>query len=225
MILSIVAIQDADILTKLREGIAGLRWQDGRVSAGTTAREVKRNEQAVMNDPAGRAMRDAVTPHIAENVVVKAAARPRQISAPMIARTGVEGHYGAHVDNAMMGAGNARLRTDISFTMFLTDPDEYAGGELVVHAAGMTQSIKGKAGELVLYPSTSIHEVRPVTSGMRVVCVGWIESQIRNPAHREMLFDLENLRASLRQNLPTGAAELLTIDKTIANLLRMWGEA
>lgn len=225
MILSIAAIQDAQILAKLREGITALTWQDGRTTAGTAAREVKRNEQAVMNDPAGKAMRDALIPHIAEHVVVKAAARPRQISAPMIARTGPEGYYGAHVDNAMMGAGNARLRTDISFTLFLTDPDEYEGGELVVHAAGMTQSIKGKAGELVLYPATSIHEVRPVTSGARVVCVGWIESQIRDPAHREILFDLENLRASLRQSLPEGSAELLTVDKTIANLLRMWGQA
>ena len=153
------------------------------------------------------------------------AALPRFISPLMISRTADEGHYGAHVDNAFMGAKNARLRTDISFTLFLTDPAEYDGGELVVHSAGMTQAIKGKAGELVLYPSSSIHEVRPVISGTRIVCVGWIESQIRDPAQREMLFDMENLRATLRGSLPAGSPELLTLDKTISNLLRMWGAA
>ncbi len=224
MILNIAAIQDEKTLASLQSGLSALTWQDGRVTAGASAREVKRNEQAAMTDSAGKAMRDALAPIISENPVVKAAARPRRISALMIAKTGPGGHYGAHVDNAVMGSGDARMRSDISFTLFLTPPDQYEGGELVVHNAGMTQSIKGGAGELVLYPSTSIHEVRPVTSGARIVCVGWIESQIRDPFQREMLFDLENLRATLRSKLSSDAAELLTLDKTIANLLRMWGQ-
>ena len=95
----------------------------------------------------------------------------------------------------------------------------------MVHNAGLTQSLKGRAGELVLYTSTRIHEVRPVPAGARIVCVGWIESLIRDVGQREMLFDLENLRVSLRQRLPDDAPELLTLDKTMANLLRMWAEA
>lgn len=224
MILSIAAITSAEKLADLKAGIAALSWRDGRATAGATARAVKRNEQALMDDVAGRAMRAKITPFIAENPVLKAAARPRRFSPLMISRTEGEGHYGAHVDNATMGSGEGRMRTDLSFTLFLADPDEYEGGELVVHAAGMTQSIKGKAGELVLYPSSSIHEVREVTSGTRVVAIGWIESMIRDAAQREMLFDLENLRVSLRGSLPSGSAELLTLDKTIANLLRMWAE-
>jgi PKHD-type hydroxylase len=137
----------------------------------------------------------------------------------------VDGRYGAHVDNALMGKGAQRLRTDLSFTMFLTPPGEYEGGELVIHAAGMTQEMKGEAGYLVLYPSGSIHEVKPVTRGERIVCVGWIESLVADAGQREMLFDLENLRAALRQKLPAQSAELLTLDKTIANLLRMWARA
>ncbi len=121
-----------------------------------------------------------------------------------------------------MGKGGARLRTDLSFTLFLTPPGEYDGGELVIHAAGMTQELKGEAGYLVLYPSSSIHEVKPVTRGERIVCVGWIECLIADGAQREMLFDLENLRTALRRQLPAQSAELLTLDKTIANLLRMW---
>ena len=222
MVLSIAAIEDAQELARLREGVERLSWRDGRATAGTTARSVKRNEQAVMDDAAGRAMRERVIPLVAENPVVKAAARPRRLSAPLISRTAEDGHYGAHVDNALMGTGQARLRSDISWTLFLCDPGEYDGGELVIHAAGMTQSIKGQAGELVLYPSTSIHEVRPVTRGARVVCVGWIESLVRDPAQRETLFDLENLRATLRQSEAAGSPAMLTLDKTIANLLRMW---
>jgi len=224
MILVINALDDPGHLAALRERIALLEWRDGRETAGNVARAVKRNLQAAM-DTTGRRLRDELLPLIADNAVVKAAARPQRFSPLIVSQTGVGGQYGAHVDNAMMGKGSARLRTDISFTLFLTPPDEYDGGELVIHAAGMTQEVKGEAGHLVLYPSTSIHEVRPVTRGSRIVCVGWIESLVADQAQREILFDLENLRTSLRQTLPSQSPELLTLDKTIANLLRMWAHA
>jgi PKHD-type hydroxylase len=225
MILVINALDDPAHLAALRERIAMLEWRDGRETAGSVAREVKRNEQAAMDSTAGRAVQDDLARIIADHTVIKAAAQPRRFSPLIISRTGIGGHYGAHVDNAMMGKGAQRLRTDLSFTLFLTPPGEYDGGELVIHAAGMTQELKGEAGHLVLYPSSSIHEVRPVTRGTRIVCVGWIESLVADGAQREMLFDLENLRAALRQALPSQSAELLTLDKTIANLLRMWGHA
>lgn len=225
MILVINALSDAEHLAALRTRIAMLEWRDGRTTAGAVAREVKRNMQAAMESSAGRRMQDELLPIIAENPVVKAAAQPRRFSPLVISKTGEGGQYGAHVDNALMGKGAARLRTDLSFTLFLTPPGEYDGGELVIHAAGMTQELKGDAGYLVLYPSASIHEVKPVTRGERIVCVGWIESLVAGQAQREMLFDLENLRIALRQTLPLQSAELLTLDKTIANLLRMWVSA
>lgn len=225
MILVINALDDAEHLAALRERLAMLEWRDGRETAGAVAREVKRNLQAAMDTAAGRRMQDELLPIIADHTVVKAAAQPRRFSPLIISKTGVGGQYGAHVDNALMGKGAARLRTDLSFTLFLTPPGEYDGGELVIHAAGMTQELKGEAGYLVLYPSASIHEVKPVTRGERIVCVGWIESLLADSAQREMLFDLENLRAALRQTLPSQSAELLTLDKTIANLLRMWASA
>ena len=224
MIIGIAVIESPETLAEVQAMLEPLSWRDGRATAGATARTVKVNQQAVMTDDAGKAIRDRIAPLIGENGVLKAAARPRRFSPLMISKTENGGHYGAHVDNAIMGKGTSRMRTDISFTLFLSNPDEYVGGELVIHAAGMTQTIKGKAGEMVLYPSTTVHEVRPVTSGTRIVCVGWIESMIRDHAQREMLFELENLRVSLRQRLPDATAELLTLDKTIANLLRMWGE-
>lgn len=225
MILVINALDDAAHLAALLERIGMLEWRDGRETAGAVAREVKRNLQAAMESAPGRALQDELARLIEDNSVIKAAAQPRRFSPLLISKTGVGGQYGAHVDNAMMGKGAQRLRTDLSFTLFLTPPGEYEGGELVIHAAGMTQELKGEAGYLVLYPSGSIHEVKPVTRGERIACVGWIESLVADAGQREMLFDLENLRTALRQKLPAQSAELLTLDKTIANLLRMWARA
>ncbi|KEO90246.1 hydroxylase [Erythrobacter longus] len=222
MILSIAAISQAGKLDEIREGLTKLEWQDGRATAGKVASRVKVNEQAIMSKPAGRALQQMLTPLILDHPVVTAAVRPRHMSSLMISRTMDGGHYGAHVDNALMGKGAAQLRTDMSFTLFLSDPESYEGGELVVQSAGLTQTVKAPAGNLVLYPSTSIHEVKPVTSGTRIVAVGWIESQIRDAAQRELLFDLQNTRSSLAEKLPVDAPELLMIDKSIANLMRMW---
>jgi PKHD-type hydroxylase len=226
MILLINAIDDPQHLAALGERIALLDWRDGRETAGATAREVKRNEQAAMNSVAGRALQDELARLIGDHPVVRAAAQPRRFSPLIISRTGVGGHYGAHVDNALMGrgrsGGGAWLRTDLSFTLFLTPPGEYDGGELVIHASGIRQEVKGEVGHMVLYPSGSIHEVRPVTRGARIVCIGWIESLLGDQGQREIIFDLENLRTALRREGLGQSAELLTLDKTIANLMRMW---
>lgn len=222
MILVVDAIPEHDHLAAIHERIALLDWRDGRETAGAVAREVKRNEQAAMDSTAGRALQAELSGIVLDHPVVRAAAWPRRLSPLLVSRTADGGHYGAHVDNALMGKGDRRIRTDLSFTLFLTPPGDYEGGELVIHTAGMTQEVKGEAGHLVLYPSGAIHEVKPVTGGTRIVAVGWIESLVADPARREILFDMENLRASLRRQLPSQSAELLTLDKTIANLLRLW---
>jgi PKHD-type hydroxylase len=222
MILAIHAIPEADRLAAIMDRIALLEWRDGRETAGATARQVKRNEQAAMGSTAGRALQTELADILSDHPVIRAAAQPRRFSPLLISKTSDGGHYGNHVDNALMGRGDRRLRTDLSFTLFLTPPADYEGGELVIHAAGMTQEVKGEPGHMVLYPSGAIHEVRPVTRGERIVCVGWIESLVPDAVARELLFDLENLRASLRSALPAKSAELLTLDKSIANLLRMW---
>ncbi len=224
MILKISAIDDEAKLGSLRRRLDALTWRDGRATAGKVASAVKNNQQAVMTDPVGQEIHDQLLPLISGNAIVKAAARPRRFSRLMVSKTADGGHYGPHVDNAIMGSEQAKLRTDLAFTLFLSSPEEYEGGELVVHTASMASQIKGKAGEMVLYPATSIHEVRPVTKGERIVCVGWIESLISDQAQRELLFDFENLRASLRNKLDANSIELLTLDKNIANLARMWSK-
>ncbi|WP_114522471.1 Fe2+-dependent dioxygenase [Altererythrobacter sp. ZODW24] len=222
MILNIPVIEDAAQLQVVQDLIPGLTWQDGSNTAGKVAQAVKRNEQAVLNDSQGQAMRQAILPLIVDNPVLLSAARPRRFSHFTVSKTKDGGFYGPHIDNSLMGQGEGRMRSDLSFTLFLTPPEEYDGGELAVHSASVTQSVKAAAGQLVLYPSSSIHEVTPVTRGERVVCIGWIESLIADPARRELLFDLESTRNSLRNSLPDAASELLRLDKTIANLSRMW---
>jgi len=222
MLLSISAISDDADFTDIETLIDDLDWRDGRETAGAVAREVKDNLQAKMDLPSGRKLRDRLWPFIKDNPIIKAFARPRRYSNLLVSQTADGGHYGAHVDNALMGTGASRMRTDLSFTLFLTSAADYEGGELVIHSASGSQSIKGELGQLVLYPSSSIHEVRPVTNGKRVVCVGWIESLIADPIQRELLFDLENLRVSLRREFAPDAVERITLDKSIANLLRMW---
>ncbi len=148
MILVVDAIPDPDHLAAIAERIALLEWRDGRETAGAVARAVKRNEQAVMEGAAGRALKDELLRILAENPVIRAAAQPRRFSALLISRTGEGGGYGAHVDNALMGKGAGRVRTDLSFTLFLTPPGDYEGGELAIHTAGMVQEVKGEAGSI-----------------------------------------------------------------------------
>lgn len=223
-VLMVSGVLAPEEVARLREALEAEPWRDGKATAGRVARAVKANEQADLSGPSGKALRETIRKAVTEHVVVKAAARPRRISTIMVSRTANGGYYGRHIDNALMGSGERRIRTDLSFTLFLTSPESYEGGELIIHSSMGEQSLKGEAGDLVLYPSSDIHEVAPVTSGERMVAVGWIESVIANGQERALLFDLENLRVSLREVLPTNSAELLTLDKTIANLLRMWAK-
>jgi PKHD-type hydroxylase len=223
MLLMISAITDPSHLAAISDRLTMLDWRDGRSSAGPVAREVKHNFQAVIESTAGRALADQLQRGIADNPVVRAAALPRKFSSLIISKMADGGHYGPHVDNPLMaGRQHDRVRADLAFTLFLTPPTDYDGGELMIHSAGQAQEIKCDAGQMVLYPASSIHEVRPVTKGERIVCVGWIESLVADAAAREILFDLENLRTSLRAHLPAQSSESLTLDKTIANLLRLW---
>lgn len=224
MLLTINAIISGDDLSTMTEQLTKLSWRDGRLTAGKTASTVKRNEQANLRTERGLAVQGACMAAISNHPVLIAAARPKCFSNLLISRTSNGGHYGPHIDNALMKKGDARFRSDLSFTLFLTPPADYEGGELIIHTAGASHAVKGEAGDLVLYPSSSIHEVAPVSKGERIVCVGWLESTIADTAQRELLFDLANLRTSMRKAMPAQSAELLTIDKTIANLLRMWAK-
>lgn len=222
MILTISNVIPDHDLADIRKDMEKLQWRDGAETAGGMARIVKRNEQADLSSQIGKRLRERFQAALTSHPVVTSFARPLKFTRPMISRTRDGGGYGLHVDNPFMGSGAQHLRTDLSFTLFLNSPEDYEGGELSIEHSGSTQNIKENAGDVVIYPSTSLHQVKPVTSGERLVCIGWIESHVRSAEHREILFDLDNLKAELGKTHKPTSGELLMLSKTLANLKRMW---
>lgn len=213
-----------DVLTEVAAALRELRWEDGRNTAGATARRVKRNQQADLSSRTGSKVREVLLEAVKRHPVVEAYARPLKFAPPLISCSGEGDAYGLHIDNPVMGKGDARLRTDLSFTLFLSPPESYDGGELEIETVFKTESVKLPAGSMVIYPSTELHRVTPVTSGERFVFVGWIQSAIKDAAQRAILFDVTNLKAGLARRFPQGSPELLTLAKTESNLIRMWSD-
>jgi PKHD-type hydroxylase len=223
MILCIGEILTGEQLKRVRSALDGGSFEDGRKTAGWHARLVKNNEQMTVADPAAQALRSEVEKALTEHPVFQMAARPAKITPILFSRYRDGMTYGNHVDDPVMGQGSGRMRTDISFTLFLDDPDSYDGGELVTDTSAGEQSYKLPAGSVVLYPSSTLHRVEPVTLGQRRVAIGWIQSTIREPAQREVLFDLDTARRQLFERAgKTAEFDLLT--KSLANLQRFWAE-
>jgi PKHD-type hydroxylase len=192
---------------------------DGRASAGWHARLVKRNLQAGRDEPSLEELRARLTSLILANPVFQLAARPKALTPLLLSRYEPGMSYGTHVDDALMGG----LRTDLAFTLFLSEPDSYAGGELVIEAPVGEEPFKLAAGSLLLYPATTLHRVEPVTSGHRLAAVGWVRSHLRDAGKRELLFDLDTARRVLFERHGK-TAEFDLLSKCSANLLRMWAE-
>ena len=225
MLLQIPDLLSADEVRQARQLLEGAPWADGRDSAGPQAATVKNNQQLPHDAPAARAIRSLVLAGVERNPLFLTAALPKKIFTPRINRYGGDTpFYGAHVDNAIrFTADGERVRTDVSCTVFLSDPDEYDGGELQVQDTYGSRGVKLPAGHAVLYPGTSIHQVTPVTRGSRLACFFWIESMVRDIEQRRLLHDLDNTIISLRNEQgETPAAIALT--GTYHNLLRMWAD-
>lgn len=208
-------------LARARTELAGLSWVSGKRTAGAAARGVKQNLQADGSDPKVLALERFVVDALRRHPMFEIAARPARMTRLLFSRYEPGMTYGAHTDDALMGPSDDKLRTDLAFTLFLEDADKYEGGALVIESALGEQEIKLGAGDAILYPAGSIHYVAPVRSGVRLAAVGWIESFVADAGQREILFDLSVARDRLAV---AGAQreELLRLDKTISNLLRMW---
>jgi PKHD-type hydroxylase len=219
MLLQIADVLTADQLATLVKSLEGetAAFEDGRKTAGWQARDVKNNLQA--SGPAAERAVDAVKKALLQHGVFKAAAMPKSFVKLLVSRYLPGMEYGTHVDDALMGG----VRTDMSFTLFLCDPGTYDGGELVIEGNDGDTEVKLPAGHLVLYPTTTLHRVAPVTRGERLVVVGWVRSFIRSGEDREILFDLENVIAASRAaSIDRGILNRLL--KVKANLLRKWVE-
>ena len=210
-------VLSADEVALVRAALARANFEDGRETAGFAARLVKNNRQA--NDRKLETVRRLAEERISANDVFAMAVRPKALTSVMFSAYESGMHYGSHVDDALM----AGMRTDVSFTLFLSDPGAYDGGELVIESASGEDAVKLPAGSLVAYPSTALHHVAAVTRGTRLAAFGWARSLVRDAARREMLFDLDTARRQLFAR-EGKSAEYDLVSKSLANLLRMWVE-
>jgi PKHD-type hydroxylase len=222
MLLKIDGLLSTAEVAAIRAALAGVKFEDGRATAGVAVRDVKKNLQTVPLDKAIEEPRKVITAALLKSDAFTQHVLPRRLLPPMFNRYDAGMEYGSHVDNAIMGGGDP-MRADLSITVFLTDPADYDGGELVIDSDSEAQSVKMAAGSAVVYNSTSIHKVAPVTRGSRLAGVIWAQSFVREEARREILRDLMDL-ARWARNAAPGSVEAMKISKIRANLMRMWAE-
>jgi len=222
LLLQIPGVLNQGEIERLRSELAQASFEDGASTAGFVAREVKRNLQVPQNSEASRKCGAIVLDALRRNTMFYSAALPHRVHGPVFNRYDPGMTYGEHVDNAVMG-GTVSVRTDLAATLFLSAPDEYAGGELTVHDTFGAHRVKLPAGSMILYAGSSTHHVEPITSGRRLAAVLWVQSMVRDQAHRLSLFELDISLGALRQKVPD-APELSTLTALYHNLLRMWAE-
>jgi PKHD-type hydroxylase len=226
MLLKIPNVLDAAQVARFRARLDAAKWVDGNVTSGHQSARAKVNEQLPEASVESRELGEEILAALARNPVFFSAALPRQVFPPLFNRYTGGMNFGNHVDAAMRvhAQSGRRIRTDISATLFLAAPESYDGGDLLVEDTFGVHSVKLPAGDMVIYPATSLHRVTPVTRGTRVASFFWIESMVRDDAQRTLLFDVDMAIVRLAQQ---GAEEksLVTLTGAYHNLLRMWGDA
>src|SRR5690606_25937686 len=228
MLLHVPAILDAAQVARFREALDGGEWIDGKATVGTQGAQVKRNQQLADGSPLARELGAAMLAALAASPLYHSAVLPLRTLTPRFNRYQGGGTYGLHVDGSVMhvampGQPPGTLRTDVSCTLFLCEPDEYDGGELVIHDTYGEHEVKLPAGDLIIYPSSSLHRVEPVTRGARLASFFWVQSLVRDDARRRILFELD---ASIQSLTQAGAerAAVLQLTGVYHNLLRQWSE-
>lgn len=221
-LLCVADLLDPAACARARDAFAALPTIDGRDTAGWAAREAKRNRQLDRGDPRTGELARSLVAAVSAHPLVSAFARPARFGEPLLSRYGVGDEYGLHVDDALMG--DPPLRTDLAWTLFLSEPDRYDGGELTLDTAAGETPVKLPAGALVVYDCGALHRVAPVTRGERLAAVGWIQSRVRDGRQRELLFTLDQARRTLHAR-DGGSTEFLQLSQVHSQLLRMWAEA
>ncbi len=220
-----------DVLSKaevarFRSALDSAPWEDGRSTAGAQSALVKKNEQLPPDGALARVLGEQVIKAITANPVFISAAVPLRIFPPLFNRYGIGQHFGLHVDNSVRGdqLTGLRIRTDLSVTLFLSEPEDYDGGELVVEDHYGAQRVKLPAGHLVLYPATSLHAVTAITRGVRVASFFWLQSMIRQAEARRMIFELDTAIQGLVGRLDRNDPEIVRLSGLYHNMIRHWAE-
>jgi len=215
------ALEPAHV-AQLRQELARARFEDGRATVGRGGQEAKQNLQLPLDSDAARALAPRVLEAVRRNGTFFSAALPQQIFGPVFNRYDVGMTYGDHLDASILGAPTL-IRADVAATLFLSSPDEYDGGELVIQDTFGAHRVKLAAGSMIVYPASSVHRVERVTRGSRFAAVFWIQSLVRDEARRRILFDIDLTIGSLARKTP-GAAEIERLSAAYHNLLRMWAD-
>jgi len=222
MLLCIPDVLEYTELKTIRRAIDGGEFKDGKLTAGYRAKLVKNNLQLDRDAPGAQEAKSIVLAGLKRNREFQDAALPRTIRPPLISRYREGMNYGWHVDDALM-AGDPKVRSDISITVFLSDPGDYEGGQLIIASTFGEQEVKLPAGAAVVYASSALHQVAPVTGGERLAAVTWARSYVRDAVQREMLADMLAVQKKMAASMPDEAETDLAF-KTYSNLLRMWSE-
>ncbi|MFC0711726.1 Fe2+-dependent dioxygenase [Azorhizophilus paspali] len=225
MLLHIPGVFSRDEVRRIRQALEQAQWLDGKVTAGYQSARTKHNLQLAEDDPLAREIASAMLERLWQNPQFMSAALPHKVYPPLFNCYTDGGTFGFHIDNAVRQVrGSAeRVRTDLSSTLFFSDPDEYDGGELVIQDTYGSQRVKLPAGDLVLYPATSIHQVTPVSRGARYASFFWTQSLVREDSQRSLLYEMDQAIQSLSRDVPDHPA-LVQLTGNYHNLLRRWGE-
>jgi PKHD-type hydroxylase len=226
MLLSIPGVLSKDAVAALRQEIDAAEWIDGNATSGQQSALAKRNLQLPEDSPAARKAGGIILDALERAPLFVAGALPLKVFPPLFNRYGEGQAFGMHVDNALRVRrdGGFRIRSDLSATLFLSEPDDYDGGELMVEDNYGVHAVKLGAGDLVLYPASSLHRVEPITRGARVASFFWIQSMVREDAKRTLLFDMDMAIQALAGELGQGRAQVVALTGAYHNLLRMWIE-
>lgn len=225
MLITIPDIITADELKHIRNVLEGTQWVDGRTTAGNQAVHVKNNLQVPVDSPAAKELGDIILRALSRSPVFTSVALPVRILPPMFNRYDEGMTFGAHVDGAIRSLPNGqRLRTDVSSTLFLTPPEDYDGGELVIHDTYGVQTVKLPAGHMVVYPGTSLHSVNPVTKGSRWGSFFWTQSMVRDDGMRTQLYDLDMAIIRIRQMVDDNDPAVQALTAHYHNLIRRWAD-
>ncbi len=221
MLVTIPNVLNEEDISVIQDLMATANFHEGTNSAGSEASRVKNNHEMFISEAETQRLNNLVMGKLIKNPSYTATAFAAKIAAPYYAKYTKGMHYGNHVDDPVMGPANQRYRSDISLTIFLNNPDAYDGGELIINTPFGEQSVKLNAGDVVLYPSSSTHRVAEVTRGERLVAVTWLQSTVRDPARREILYNLSQARESMITNA-AGTPETEQLSNAYMNLVRMW---
>lgn len=223
MLITIPAVLNKEELTVANDLLSRGRFENGKLSAGNEAVRVKNNQELHAQDELIVPLNNLIMGKLVNHPVYLAAALPLKIAAPYYARYSKGMAYGNHIDDPVMGPTGQRYRTDLSITVFLNSPEDYDGGELVIHTPFGEQTAKLEAGNAIMYPSGSTHRVAEVTRGERLVAVTWLQSMVRDPAQRELLYRLSQARDILLDK-SNGEKETELVSNAYINLVRMWAD-